>query len=140
MNKLLLTIASVGQALAGVGLLVAPSLVTQVIFGAQVAGVGAVMSRIAGISLVALGVACWPDNAPGRAAYGMFTYSTLAMVYLVYLGIRGEWIGTLLWAGVVVHAALSALLVTAWVQRQKTLDSGKKTASPDPQVSSGREP
>lgn len=51
MNKPLLAVASMAEALTGVGLLVAPSLLTRMLFGAEVADVGAVISRIAGISL-----------------------------------------------------------------------------------------
>jgi hypothetical protein len=114
MNKPLLAVASMAEALTGVGLLVAPSLLTRMLFGAEVADVGAVISRIAGISLVSLGVACWPDDAPNRAGYGMLTYSLLAMLFLVYLGIGGKWTGMLLWPGAIVHAGLIAFLIRAW--------------------------
>ena len=43
----------------------------------------------------------------------MLTYSTLAMLFLVYVGIRGASVGVLLWPAVVVHAILVTLLVVA---------------------------
>ena len=40
------------------------------------------MSRLAGIALIGLGVACWPGTDTRQASYGMVTYSVLAMLYL----------------------------------------------------------
>ena|SRR5271157_65823 len=94
--------------------------VIQLLFGEEVAGAGILMSRIAGISLIALGVACWPDSNMLRAFYGMATYSTLAMLYLIYIGVRGEEVGLLLCTGVVVHAILIVLLVRARFKEQET--------------------
>ena len=68
------------------------------------------MSRIAGVSLIALGVACWPASSERQAVYGMLTYSALAMLYLVALAIGGT-SGILLWPGIVAHAAMSVLAV-----------------------------
>jgi hypothetical protein len=44
----------------------------------------------------------------------MLTYNVLATLYLLYLGIRGEWVGILLWPAVVLHAVLILLLARAW--------------------------
>ena len=49
----------------------------------------------------------------------MLTYSALAMAYLLYLGIRGEWVGPLLWPAVVLHAVLTLLLARAWCKTRK---------------------
>jgi hypothetical protein len=38
----------------------------------------------------------------------------LATLYLAYLGLRREWVGSLLWPAVAVHALLTALLAPAW--------------------------
>lgn len=130
--KIVLMIASMAEAGTGIVLLAYPPIVVRLLFGAETDSAGVVMCRIAGISLVSLGIACWPDNTPYAGVYGMFTYSFLAMLYLIYLGIGGEWTGILLWPGVVIHAGLGALLARAWVQRQKTLDSREKTISPNP--------
>ena len=70
-----------------------------------------------GIALIALGVACWP----GRTALcGMLTYSALATAYLAYLGIRGHWVGPLLWPAVALHAVLTILLARAWLMLPKS--------------------
>ena len=59
-----------------------PSLVVRLLFGAEIVGVGVVVSRLVGIALIGLGVACWP----GPPLIGMLTYSVLATLYLTYIG------------------------------------------------------
>jgi hypothetical protein len=77
------------------------------------------MSRIAGIGLIALGAACWPgrdaDRGAARGLPAMLVYSLLATLYLGRLGIGGEWVGSLLWPAVAIHAGLTALLARAWL-------------------------
>jgi hypothetical protein len=94
-------------------LLVYPPIAIRLLFGSEIAGAGILMSRIAGISLIALGVACWPARNVLQAFFGMLTYSSLAMLYLVYVGVSGG-SGILLWPAVAAHAGLSVLLVWAW--------------------------
>ena len=110
MNKLIL-FAAVSEAATGLALLIVPSLVGRLLLGQELAGVAIPVARVFGIALIALGIACWP----GRTALcGMLTYSALATLYLGYLGIRGEWVGPLLWPAVVLHAVLTFLLAGAW--------------------------
>jgi len=111
MKKKVLALAAGAEAGTGLLLLAWPQVVVRLLFGADVGGVGVVMSRLAGIALIGLGVACWPGNPAGQQLYGMLSYSTLALLYLIYVGVRGEAVGLLLWPGVVVHATLIALLV-----------------------------
>jgi len=112
-----LALAAVSEAAAGLVLLVYPPIVLTLLIGAQITGAGIVISRITGISLIALGIACWPGSVAHRGLYGMLTYSTLAMLYLAYLGIIGG-VGILLWPAVAVHGGLSILLVRAWRKGQ----------------------
>jgi len=90
-----------------------PPIVVQLLFGVDIDGIGIMMSRITGIALIGLGVACWPGNSAHQPLNGMLTYSTLAMLYLIRIGIRGAPVGLLLWPGVVAHGILVALLVRA---------------------------
>jgi hypothetical protein len=71
---------------------------------------------VAGIALIALGVACLPRST---ALCGMLTYSALVTLYLLYLAIGGEWVGPLLWPVVGLHGILTALLARAWFQLRK---------------------
>jgi hypothetical protein len=120
----LLVLAAVSETATGLASLVSPPIVVRLLFGAEIAGTGVVMSRIAGISLIGLGLACWPGREatgiPTRALRAMLCYSLLATLYLTYLGIGGEWAGSLLWPAVVVHAILTFLLARAHLKDQPT--------------------
>ena len=109
--KKVLTIAAVAEAAMGVALIVLPSLVVRLLLGSHLAGLASPLARVAGIALLALGVACLPSCT---ALCGMLTYSVLATAYLFYLAIRGEWAGSLLWPVVGLHIILTLLLLGAW--------------------------
>jgi hypothetical protein len=119
MKKLVLTLAALGEAGTGVILAIYPPIVVRLLFGAEIAGAGVNMSRIAGMALIGLGAACWPANDTRRALYGMVTYSVLAMLFLINVGVRREGVGPLLWPAVVIHAILIALLTGAWLKQRK---------------------
>jgi len=114
--KRVLILAAVGEASTGMALLIVPSLVGQLLLGEELTGIAIPVARVAGIALIALGLACWP----GPPLVGMLTYSAAVTLYLAYLGIRGEPVGLLLWPAVVVHAVLTILLVRAWLKDQQT--------------------
>jgi hypothetical protein len=117
--KKLLTVAAVAEIVTGVALIVVPSLVVRLLFGADIADIGVVTSRFAGLALIALGVACGPFEAASRALYGMLTYGSLATLGLLYLALSGKWNGPLLWPAVVLHAVLTLLLARAWFKPQE---------------------
>jgi hypothetical protein len=107
-------IAAIGEAVTGLALVVSPPIVVRLLFGAELDSVGVVMSRVAGIALVALGIACWPGNmilGRSRTHWGMLTYSTLIALDLAYVGFTSELTGNLLWPAVVVHTVLTVLLI-----------------------------
>ena len=97
------------EAATGLALVVAPSLVARLLLGEELSGMAIAVARVAGIALIALGVACWP----GTALAGMFTYSVAITVYLAYLGFTGSSTGILLWPAVVLHVILTVLLARA---------------------------
>jgi hypothetical protein len=113
----LLAIAAIAEAATGLALLVVPSLVGSLLLGVELTGVAIPIACVLGIALIALGVACWP----GRTALcGMLTYSAMATAFLAYLGIRGHWVGPLLWPAVVLHGVIAILLGRAWLLSRKT--------------------
>ena len=73
-----LTFAAVAEAATGLALLIVPSLVGQLLLGEQLTGVAIPVARVAGIALIALGIACWP----GPPLVGMLIYSALVTLYL----------------------------------------------------------
>jgi hypothetical protein len=105
-----LVFAAIGEAMTGVALLIFPSWVGRLLFGVELADVAAIAARVAGIALVALGVACWP----GTQLIGMLTYSAGVTMYLAWVGIAGGSAGILLWPVVVLHMILTVLLMRAW--------------------------
>jgi hypothetical protein len=98
---------AVGEAGTGLALLIVPSLVGRLLLGEELTGVAIPVARVAGIALIALGVAYWP----GTPRIGILTYSAAVALYLAYFGFAGDLTGILLWPAVVLHAILTALLL-----------------------------
>ena len=110
--KKILTLAAVAEAATGLALLVVPSLVGRILLGTELTGVSIPVARVAGIALIALGIAC----LPGKALAGMLTYSALATVYLGYVAVGSEWVGTWWWPAIVLHGILTVLLTLLWLR------------------------
>jgi hypothetical protein len=114
--KTLLNVAAAVEAATGVALMIDPPLVTRLLLGDEVSGAGVALGRVAGFALLSLGLACWPEtvavNTPAPRA--LLTYNLLATLYFAYLGIGGQWVGSLLWPAVGIHAVLTFLLARAW--------------------------
>jgi hypothetical protein len=118
--KKLLALTAAIEAATGLALMVHPALVVRLLLGADVFGAGLALGRVAGFALLALGLGCWPSReAPSGvppALRAMLTYNLLVTIYLIYLGIGGELVGSLLWPAVAIHAVLTLLLASAWVK------------------------
>lgn len=112
----------------GLVLLIDPALVVAVLVGAELSGVGMVAGRCFGITLVALGLACWrgrqSTGSAAPAALGMLLYNAAIALYLAYLGTAGHLGVLLLWPAVVLHAIVAALLAPAWHREQNAGKSG----------------
>ncbi len=106
------------RAATGLALLIVPSLVGYLLLGEQLAGLAIPVARVAGIALIALGIACWP----GPPLVGMLAYSAMVAVYLAYLGLAAGVSGVLLWPAVILHLLLTALLARSW--RSSTTGNG----------------
>lgn len=104
-----LIFAAVAEAATGLALLVVPSLVGQLLLGEELTGLAIIVARVAGIALIALGIACWP----GPPLVGMLTYTVIVALYLAYLGFAGGLGGVLMWPAVVVHGILAVFLSRA---------------------------
>jgi hypothetical protein len=108
--KKVLVVAAIAEAVTGLALMVMPSLLGRLLLGEELAGVAIPVARVAGIALIALGIACWP----GPPLVGMLIYSAAVTLYLAYLGFAGGFAGAFLWPAVALHAVLSILLGLAW--------------------------
>src|SRR6478735_8398751 len=105
--KSALTFAAIGEVATGLALLIVPSFVGQLLLGEQLTGVAVPLARVAGLALIALGIACWPRWPP---LPGMLIYSGAITLYLAYVGFADGLSGVLLWPAVVLHLILTALL------------------------------
>ena len=107
------------EAVTGLVLIIVPSLFGRLIFGAELSEPGQALGRLAGIALLAFGLACWPASAAANQAAppgvrALLVYNLLAAIYLCYLGIAGKLVGLLLWPAAVLHAILTVLVGRAW--------------------------
>ena len=113
MNRLL-ALTAIIEAATGLALIAVPSVVVRLLLGGEISGASIPLGRVAGFGLLSLGMACWPGRATpvntAPALWAMLTYNSLATLYLLCLGIGGEWVGPLLWPAVALHSILSLLL------------------------------
>jgi hypothetical protein len=114
--KHVLALAAVLEAATGLALLVVPALVARLLLGAELAGNSADIARVAGIAILALGVACWPGFTP---RCGMLTYGAAITLFLGYGGFAGRFGGVLLWPAVIAHLILTALLARTFISTRK---------------------
>ena len=118
-----LGLTAIIEAATGLALMIDPPAVTQWLLGAQVSGASVALGRVGGFGLLSLGMACWPGrNGAGESApafRAMLTYNLLVTLYLVYLGVRGEWVGRLLWPAAALHIVVTVFLVRAWFEAPK---------------------
>jgi hypothetical protein len=103
----MLFLAAVGEAWTGLALLIVPSLVGWLLLGEKLTGAAIPIARVAGIALIALGIACWPGTPP----LGMLAYSAAVTLYLTYLGFAGGASGMLLWPAIILHAIITTALI-----------------------------
>ena len=113
---MVLGLAAVSEVATGMALLIAPSLVGQLLLGVALADVAITVARVTGIALIALGVACWP----GTPLVAMLTYSAAVTLYLAYVGFAGGPTGILLWPAVVLHVILTVLLTRVLTSDKET--------------------
>ena len=121
MNKVL-PISAVIEVATGLALLAVPSFVGQLLLGHELSGIAIPVARVAGIALIALGLACWPGRDEGnlsRALRAMLFYNPLVALYLAYLGIGGQGTGPLLWPAVGLHTLIAIFLGRAWLTSRR---------------------
>jgi hypothetical protein len=131
MRDTLLAVAAAGEAVAGLLLFIAPTIVARLLFGGELSGTGIAMSHVAGIALFALGAACWPI-ADARAATvpalpALLAYSFLIAVYFAFLSINHEHSGRLPLPGLVLHAVLTIFLAREWLKALSKPENGRNS-------------
>jgi hypothetical protein len=110
--KLIATAAAI-EVLAGIILIVSPSLVARLVLNGDLNAPAEALGRIGGFGLLGLGLASWPGSAPLR---GLLAYNVLAALFFIYLGVQGALVGVLLWPAAALHSVLAILLGRAFVR------------------------
>jgi hypothetical protein len=109
-----LIVTAVIELATGFVLVAFPSLLATLLLGASVEGpVAMTLTRVAGVALLSLGVACWlaRDDGSSRAARGllgaMVLYNVGVATVLAYCGVALGLSGLGLWPVVLLHVGMS---------------------------------
>ena len=113
--RTVLAFSAVAEALTGLVLVVAPSVLLFLLFGrSDDWGPRLPAARVAGVALIALGLACRPQGSGATArtpaVQAMLVYNAMVAVYFGYLAVVGV-MGVLLWPALLVHAVVALLLL-----------------------------
>jgi hypothetical protein len=114
----LLTAIAVVELMTGVGLLLAPSTVVELLLGQPLSsGAPLAVGRVAGLALIAIGLICWLENVGDRVGSptglltGLLAYNGAVPVLLVYSDVANRVGGIALWPAVVLHLAFALWIV-----------------------------
>ncbi len=116
MNRLL-KLTAIIEAATGLGLIAVPAIVVRLLLDAEMSGATIPLGRVAGVALLALGVACWlaRDDTQSRAARGlvraMMLYNLGAVIILGSAGLGSQSVGIVLWPAVILHAVMAVWCV-----------------------------
>ena len=126
MKKLLVITAAI-EAGTGLGLLVVPSMVAQLLLGAPLEGpIALTVARVGGAGLLTIGVACWLARNNGRAlVVAMLFYNILAVVILAYAALGLALSGIGLWPVIGLHTALAGWCAAALKSTPPPQTSGR---------------
>jgi hypothetical protein len=106
-NRFLAVTAGI-EAGAGLGLVALPDVVVKLLLGADISGAAVPLGRVAGVALLALGLACW--LARGHAASAitspMLLYNCGVAAVLGMAGVSGM-TGVLLFPAIALHAGMA---------------------------------
>jgi hypothetical protein len=124
--KQLLSVTGTVEAATGLVLAAAPSLPVELLVGAAPGtAAGVTVSRVAGVAILALGVACWLacQEAAGRAATGliavMLLYNAGVIAVLVLAWANQGLSGIALWPVVLAHTVLAVWCAIALSAREQ---------------------
>ncbi len=119
----LLSVTAAIEAATGVALIISPHAVASLLLGADLAGAGIAVGRVAGIALLSLGLVCWmsrQDASNTAVLAAMLSYNLLVTAYLIYLGLGAKLTGIILWPAVAIHAVLTLLFAYVCLGDQRT--------------------
>ena len=116
----LLTMIAVVELATGIGLLLAPSIIADLLLGDPLgSGVPHVVGRVAGLALIAIGLNCWLERRSNRVdpptglLVGLLTYNGAVPLLLVHSQLAYGIGGIGLWPTVVLHLAFAVWLTVS---------------------------
>jgi hypothetical protein len=124
--KRLLTTTALIETATGLGLICVPAMVVRLLLGSEILGAGIPLGRLAGVALVALGIACWLGSfdiescGTRGVVSAMALYNLGAVLILGCAGLQSQAIGILLWPAVILHAAMAVWCVACLKRPQAT--------------------
>ena len=131
MQRILLAIAAAVETLTGLVLIPAPDATIRLLLGRQPDGVGLMIGRVAGVAVLAVGVACWGARADSGGAARVGTvgaitlYNAGAGLLLVRFALTGQASGPVVWSAGLFHLALAA----GFLASQRRLGASSATKS-----------
>lgn len=114
MKRLLIITAAI-EAATGIGLLIAPSALAQMLLGAPLDGpIALTVARVGGAGLLTIGIACWLARDHGRAlVVAMLFYNVAAVAVLAHAALGLELSGIGLWPAIGLHTVLAGWCAAA---------------------------
>jgi len=117
-TRYLLVATAIAELATGAALLVVPSFVAQMLLGEALgSAASALVGRVAGAALIAIGLICWRESADNRAGSstgllaGLLVYNGVVALLLVHGAAFTGIHGVLLWPVVVLHIVFAAWCV-----------------------------
>ena len=104
------------EILVGASFILALNAQSQLIFGVTTEGTGAVFARLAGIGLIALGIACLPSNLAATRKVAIRTlliFNVATTILFAWVAVATTFSGVVLWPVVIMHAVLAIVLALA---------------------------
>ena len=118
-------------------MLLLPSQVASLAFGSPLGTPTAlVLCRLAGVALLALGVACWLGRSKGKSGTGnalvgaMLLYNAGAVGLFSYAGIGLGIFTVLLWPAVLLHAVMTAWCVSCLRSNRRVVTKSLRATPP----------
>jgi hypothetical protein len=110
----LIALACAAEAGTAVVCIADPSLVAELLFGAPLEITGQLLGRFVGFALLSLAAASSPRFGANDVLIPPLTpfllFSRLAAANLLYIGVRAETVGLLLWPAAIAHSIVAILL------------------------------
>jgi hypothetical protein len=99
---------------AGTGLaaIVGPSLFAEFLLGTELSAGGVALGRVAGMALISLAIACWPNarSTSPQALRSLLVYNLFVGIYLGFLRVNHDFHSGLLWPACALHICFAIVL------------------------------